>query len=64
MPAILSTFASTSHLEYDAIANKVRGTGKPSIIEVPEFHITQTYKRYKFFGVRTEEQIRRVVEGN
>jgi len=36
--------------------------GKPSKKETPEFRVTQTYKRYRFFGVRTHEEIRRFVE--
>jgi hypothetical protein len=37
--------------------------GRTSKRETPEFKVTQTYKRYRFFGVRTHEEIRRVVEG-
>ena len=35
--------------------------GKPSQRTTPEFRVTQTYKRYQFFGVRTQEEIQNVV---
>ena len=37
--------------------------GKSSERVTPVFKVTQTYKRYRFFGVRTHEEIRNVVEG-
>lgn len=42
----------------------VSATGRVSVREVPIFHVTQTYKRYRFFGVRTAQQIQRIVEGD
>jgi hypothetical protein len=37
--------------------------GKGKVTEAPIFTISQTYKRYRFFGVRTSEQVRAFVEG-
>ena len=42
----------------------VNATHKVSVRESPNFTITQTYGRYRFFGVRTAEQIQRIVEGD
>lgn len=42
----------------------VSAAGKVTVRETPLFTITQTYKRYRFFGVRTAEQIQRIVEGD
>jgi len=37
-------------------------SGKPVVREIPVFRVMQTYKRYKFFGVRTHEDVVRYVE--
>ncbi len=37
--------------------------GKSAVYEAPVFRVTQTYKRYKFFGVRTQEEIGGFVNG-
>jgi hypothetical protein len=43
----------------DQVEHVVRG-GR--VVENPVFHISQTYKRYRFFGVRTAQEIRAIVE--
>jgi hypothetical protein len=37
------------------------GAGKGSVGEHPVFRVIQTYKRYRFFTVRTSEEMRRIV---
>jgi len=39
------------------------GRGKGGVSEEMLFRITQSYKKYRFFGVRTAEQIHSIVEG-
>jgi hypothetical protein len=36
--------------------------GKSVVDEMPMFEVTQTYKRYQFFGVRTQEEMIRFVD--
>jgi hypothetical protein len=38
---------------------EIRG-GK--VVETPVYHVSQTYKRYRFYGVRTAEEIRTIVD--
>ena len=40
------------------------GAGKGSASEERVYQVTQTYAKYQFFSVRTEEQIRSVIEGD
>jgi hypothetical protein len=39
------------------------GRGKGGVTEQMLFRVTQSYKKYRFFGVRTAEQIHSIVEG-
>lgn len=68
---------STYSTDFDVVRNGLRfpgramitrtdhevrgGAGKGSVLEHPVYKVIQTYKRYRFFGVRTEAEIRRIV---
>ena len=68
---------STYFTDFDVVRNGLRlpgramitrsdyevrgGAGKGSVLEHPVYKVIQTYKRYRFFGVRTEEEVRRIV---
>jgi VWFA-related protein len=43
----------------DKVDFEIRG-GK--VVERPVFHVSQTYKRYRFYNVRTAEEIRAIVD--
>jgi hypothetical protein len=65
--------------EFDVVENGMRFPGRvvakrstyrvemvgdmPSMRERPVFEITQRYENYKFFGVRTEEEISKTIKG-
>jgi len=60
--------------EFDVVKNGMRFPGRSvidktdfeirggKVVETPVYHVSQTYKRYRFYGVRTAEEIRTIVD--
>lgn len=50
--------------DFDLVESDMRFPGQVRIrSEIPRYSVVQTYKRYRFFGVRTREEIQRFVLG-